>query len=798
MTAAWFRLELRRRWRSLLVLALLVALAAATVMTAVAGARRGDSAVQRLAAGAAPVDVEVVPGQADVDWEAVRSLPEVEALATYVPAYLEIDGRPADTTYGSPVPVDTAFMHDLERPAIIDGRLADPGRADEVVVTPAFLDTFGSGLGDTVALRLYQPESVDVLAADPSLRADGPTIEASIVGVVRSPLLADAPGAPGLLLPSAGLYERYTPNLVGASDSVALHGVVHLDGGSAAMTRLKEGLTRIGGTDINVWEHFETRRFMQRTTGFEANGMLVFALAAGVAAVFLVGQSIARNAASTAADLQVMRALGMTPAGSRWAAAIGPVSAALVATLLGVGSAVVASRWFPMGTASLLEPSPGLDVDGPVLVTGLVAIPALVAAGALLSARSAARAIRPERPPRNSALAGAVARVGAPVPVVVGARFALEPGHGRTAVPVRPALVGAVTGVLGVLAAFTFSSGVSDAVSNPARFGQVHQLEVVLGYEGVDAVPADTMLDVLAADPDVAAVNDSRVSVAAYDGGSATVYAFDPVDTPLGVVVTEGRLPNGGAEIALAPFTADAMGAEVDDVVALTGTGETVELTVTGLAFVPESAENYYLIGAWVARPGYDALFDGFRFHTAHVALTPDADPAAVTARLSDTTAAVLGADAADPPLFTEPIPPNLAELQQIRTLPLFLAGFLAVLAMGAVGHAVATAVRRRRHDVGVLRALGMTRWQCRGVLVTQATVLALVGLAVGIPLGVAVGRTVWRYVTDAMLVHYMPPVSWPALLLAVPVTLLAATLLATWPSHRATSMRVGHALRAE
>jgi hypothetical protein len=46
--STWVRLELRRRARSLVVLALLVALTTATVMTAVAGARRGSTAVELL------------------------------------------------------------------------------------------------------------------------------------------------------------------------------------------------------------------------------------------------------------------------------------------------------------------------------------------------------------------------------------------------------------------------------------------------------------------------------------------------------------------------------------------------------------------------------------------------------------------------------------------------------------------------------------------------------------------------------------------------------------------------------
>ena len=67
----------------------------------------------------------------------------------------------------------------------------------------------------------------------------------------------------------------------------------------------------------------------------------------------------------------------------------------------------------------------------------------------------------------------------------------------------------------------------------------------------------------------------------------------------------------------------------------------------------------------------------------------------------------------------------EVAEIRQVRTLPVLLGAFLAVLAVGAVGHALATAVRRRSRDLAVLRAVGMTQWQCRWVVITHGIVAA-------------------------------------------------------------------------
>jgi hypothetical protein len=796
---AWLRIDLRRRSRSLAVLALLVAVSAGTVLTAVAGARRGESALPRLAERTLPATAAVLLNQPGFDWDAVRAMPEVETLSGFaLGPPLVVEGVHEDHT--GFLNTDGEALRTVERPVVFEGRVFDPDRADEAVVSPEFVERYGKDVGDTLTLSLYTPQQVKAAAEGDPGPPGGPRLQLRIVGVIRSAWYsAGVVEGDGIgLQVSPGVFARYHANLFD-DDNHYVNAMVRLRGGERALPAFEQRLAQFTGhPDIDVWNFPGMMREAQRSFTFQARSLLAFGAAALVAALLLVGQAVARYAAASAADLQVLQALGMTRRQSVLAAAAGPFLAAVAGTTLGVVVAGVASRWFPIGTAAAEEPAPGILLDRAVLGGGWLLIPLLVAVGSATAAWLALRSQWVAAAGRRSSIATAAARAGLPVPVVVGTRFALEAGRGRTAVPVRPALFGAVAGVLGILAAFTFSSGVSDASSHLERFGQTWQLETFTGYNGRDFLPSERVLQDLAEDQDVAGVNDARLGVARGGGGSTPVslFSLDPVGEPLRVVLTAGRLPAAADEVVLGPGSAAALPARIGSRVRFEASREPRWLTVVGLGFVPQSPHNKYDSGGLVTPAGFDALFTGFKFHLAQITLRPGADVDEVQPRLAQRIATLL--DGAEFPL-TRPRPPDpITELRAVRVLPVALGAFLVVLALGAVGHALATAVRRRRHDVAVLRALGMTRRQSRGVVVTQATVLAAVGLAFGVPLGLAVGRTLWRVVADYTPVYYVPPLALWALVLVCPLALLAANALAAWPGHQAARLRVGHVLRAE
>jgi hypothetical protein len=798
ITLTWLRLEVRRRWRSLIVLVLLVALATATVLAAAAGARRGQTAYDRLWAVTLPATVTVLPNQPGFDWHKVRALPEVAALTEFPVVFgFELECCQAAST-GFP-PADDEMARTIERPVMLEGRLFDPDRVDEIVATPEFMASYHKSVGDTVTLHLASPRQATPDYDGSSEPPHGPRIVARIVGVGRSPLSSvevDGPGQKGGVLASPALFRHYRANIMGTSGQTYINAFVRLKGGEAAIPAFRADLARVTSrSDIDVWNN---REFYggpkERLIRYEAACLFAFALAALVAAVFLIGQSVARFTSGTVADLQVLQAVGLTPRQAVTSAAAPPFLAAAAGATLGVAAAIVASRWMPIGAAHYAEPHPGIDMDWLILGPGWVLGPVLVAAG---SAAAAALALtrRWQAIPRRSAVAAVAAAAGIPVPVVVGARFALEPGRGRSAVPVRPALFGAIAGVLGVLAAFTFSAGVSDAAANPARFGQTWQLGTFLGINGQDFGPASQVLRTAAADPDVTGVDDARVGGAQSGRVSVESFTYDPVaGKRVPVVLDSGRMPATPDEIVLAPVTAGELHAAIGSTVRLTGGTVPRAVTVTGIGFVPTGPHNQYSDGAWLTPAGFDRIFRGahfaFKFHLATVAVRPGADVEAVAHRL--TAKAKPFAFAPEAPL------PQVELIRDVAVLPLALSAFLAVLAIGAVGHALSIAVRRRRHELAVLRALGLTRRQCRLVICTQATLLAVIGLAFGIPLGVALGRSLWRGAADQLPLAYYPPLALLALLLIAPLALLAANLLAGWPARRAARLRTAQILHTE
>jgi hypothetical protein len=175
----------------------------------------------------------------------------------------------------------------------------------------------------------------------------------------------------------------------------------------------------------------------------------------------------------------------------------------------------------------------------------------------------------------------------------------------------------------------------------------------------------------------------------------------------------------------------------------------------------------------------------------------PGTDPTAAAAALTSATTKA-GCPQGSCAVTTDQRPSDIKDYGSVRDTPLVLAAVLIVFAVGTLAHVLLTGVRRRRRDLALLKTLGFTRRQVLGTVAWEASAFAAVALLIGLPLGVLAGRWAWTYFAANAGAPTQATVPLPAVLLAIPVTLLLAVLIAAWPGWRAARLRPALILRAE
>jgi hypothetical protein len=786
----WLRADLRQRWRSWVVLGLLAGVAFGVAAAGVAGARRTADAVPRFIHATGSLDAAVLANSPTFDARtraAVSALPEVSHSFPFaVPFGLDVV-RPRGLE-GSLVPLTAATARGLIG-VVLEGRSPDPHRADEVVVDENTRDKFGLGIGSTMVVA-QSVSAGDLASAPPGFAPPGvPLRELNfrtrlhVVGISKS-----VSSSTDWTL-SAAFWGRYRGRLLSFVNLF-----VSLKRGEAAFGAFQAGVQRVTGEDLNVERGSDINgtRKAGDVTGIEHDGLVLFAVAALAGGIVLVGQALVRAVNAGASDLPTWRAIGADRHVVVRALTLPAVITAVVGGVTSVVVAVALSSRFPIGVARRYDLDLGTHSDWLVLAGAALALAVLVVAAAWATAEwRVARRERDHNP--RSTVADAAARLGLPPSVVVGSRLAVERGQGRRAVPVRSALVGAVVGVVGVVGCLTFRAGIDDAVSSPSRSGVVWNYEAASGLGPLEPPLVHQLVGTKAIDAALHALWNRSVPV---DGVPTPVFGVDTVKGQMPLVLLAGRAPRGTGEIAFAPSTAAELGVGVGDAVTVGPAKQHVR--VVGTALLPATSHTDYDQSGWMTGAGLARAFAGADVKPESVEdyllvrWAPHADVPAATRRLVGI--------ANRNELYSLPaaLPTSVVDLGRLRTLPLVLGVFFALLAAATVAHALVTTVRRRRHDLAVLRTLGFTRRQSRLAIAWQATLLAVVGLVVGIPLGIAAGRLVWRSIADRFPVDYVSPLAIVAVLVAVPAAVAVANALAAGPAWAAARIRPAEVLRTE
>jgi putative ABC transport system permease protein len=129
-----------------------------------------------------------------------------------------------------------------------------------------------------------------------------------------------------------------------------------------------------------------------------------------------------------------------------------------------------------------------------------------------------------------------------------------------------------------------------------------------------------------------------------------------------------------------------------------------------------------------------------------------------------------------------------------LMLLYVLLALSVVVSLFGMVNTMVLSVFERTR-ELGMLRAIGMTRRQARRMIRHESVITALIGAALGLPLGVFLAAIVTRGLSDQGVGFHLPVGSLVAFTV---VAIVAGILAAVLPARRASRLDVLHALQYE
>jgi ABC-type antimicrobial peptide transport system permease subunit len=140
--------------------------------------------------------------------------------------------------------------------------------------------------------------------------------------------------------------------------------------------------------------------------------------------------------------------------------------------------------------------------------------------------------------------------------------------------------------------------------------------------------------------------------------------------------------------------------------------------------------------------------------------------------------------------------PAEIVNYRSMGHTPAILAAGLAAGAIVALGLTLAASVRRRRRDLALLKTLGFTHRQLAAVVAWQASVAAIIGIAVGVPLGIAAGRWLWILFAHTIFAVPRPTVPVVSVIFVALGALVLANIVAALPGRRAASTPAALVLR--
>ncbi|TVP71499.1 MAG: ABC transporter permease [Nitriliruptor sp.] len=745
---------------------------------------------------------------------------EVEGVAILIGD----DGEPTGQ-FGPPTLGYSAFDNDELDPAQLrTGRW--PETADEVAIDAGTANAQEWAVGDRVGLVL-----------------DGPVERPEVVGTFGLGDLDNLAGASVVVLDRATALDRLgSEGELTAAYAVAADGIDEAELVAAIEAELGEGFTVQTAAEVVAEQQEAFGPFIE----IFSIALLVFAVIALLVGSFLIFNTFTIVLAGRLRELALLRAVGASR-GQLFGSVLG--EAALVGAVggaLGAAFGVVVARGLQaiLGTIGIELPGDQLIVlPRTILVAILVGVVITVLA-AIVPARRAVT-IPPVAALTEVAVAapsgrGIVRNVLGVMLLVGGAAAlattlladagALTLGVGAVALFIGVAalsslIVGPLARLLGGPSAMLGVSGElarANAMRNPRRTAATASaLMIGLALVSFVSIFAASLQGTIRDTIDSSFLADAIVQSNTLAGLPDT--ALDAVATVDDVAVVAsaaaGQVEIGDRIVLLGVMDVDELRAVLDldvtggDLAGLSGGGVALTETIADdldvvagdevVATVPDGEANLPVVavfdgggidvggfmdtGTWSGYGGTSAAA-----FNAYVLFATDADVTDTLEAVEEVLADYPQVRVLDQAGFAEAL---ASQLDQLLGVVLALLALSVLVALLGIVNTLALSVVERTREIGLLRAVGMTRPQVRRMVRTEAISVALIGAALGLLLGVPLGAVFVR-IEQLNITELVLP--WTQIAIGVVLAAIAGLLAGVLPARRAANLDVLDALHSE
>lgn len=310
------------------------------------------------------------------------------------------------------------------------------------------------------------------------------------------------------------------------------------------------------------------------------------------------------------------------------------------------------------------------------------------------------------------------------------------------------------------------------------------------GFGGLSPELADRLNEL----PEVQTATGIRYGIAKVEGFGEAMLALDPA-TAFDIIEVEflDGSPEGLDEdgIALHVDKAEDFGLQVGDTLpvefAETGAQDFEVAAIFGDSDLLQG--NNYLLG----RAAFEANFPDQFDLQVYVVQDPEVSSAAAREAIEGVAADFPNAEVQDVEEFKQ------AQHDQIN----FLVGIIYVLLMLAVvialfgiGNTLALSIIERTHELGLLRAVGMTRKQLRSAVRWEAVLTSVFGTVLGLAIALFFGWAIVEALKDEGLNAFSIPVG--SLVIIVLIGAVAGVIAAILPARRAARLNILEAIATQ